>query len=67
MPVYKQAGSPNWLVEFVIDGQRFRRSSGTAIKRAAEALQRDAVARRVQTTAENDNRGRPMIQGRRIF
>ena len=40
MPVYKQSNSPNWLIEFVIDGRRFRRSSGTPIKRTAEALER---------------------------
>ena len=40
MPVYKQQNSRNWLVEFVVDSHRYRRSSGTTIKRKAEALER---------------------------
>ena len=39
MSVYKQSNSKNWLVEFVIDGRRYRRSSGTTIKRKAETLE----------------------------
>ncbi len=39
MSVYKQTNSKNWLVEFVIDGRRYRRSSGTNIKRKAETLE----------------------------
>ena len=35
MPVYKQPNSNNWLVEFKVDGKRYRRSSGTNIKRKA--------------------------------
>jgi integrase len=35
MPVYKQPNSKNWLIEFKIDGKRYRRSSGTNIKRTA--------------------------------
>jgi len=40
MPVYKQQSSRNWLVEFVVNGRRYRRSSGTPVKRHAEALER---------------------------
>ena len=40
MVVYKQQRSRNWLVEFVVDGRRYRRSSGTPVKRQAEALER---------------------------
>ena len=40
MPVYKQQNSRNWLVEFVVENRRYRRSSGTTIKRTAEALER---------------------------
>ena len=40
MPIYKQHGSDNWLIEFKIDGKRFRRTSGTTVKRIAETLER---------------------------
>jgi integrase len=36
MPVYKQPNSTNWLIEFIIDGTRYRRSSKTHLKRKAE-------------------------------
>ena len=39
MPVYKQSNSRKWLVEFVIDGRRYRRSSRTTVKRKAELLE----------------------------
>ena len=39
MPVYKQPNSPNWLIEFKIDGRRYRRSSGTNIKRKAQRIE----------------------------
>ena len=39
MPVYKQPNSNNWLIEFVIEGRRYRRSSGTSIKRKAIRLE----------------------------
>ncbi len=39
MPVYKQPNSPNWLIEFMIDGRRYRRSSGTNIKRKAQRIE----------------------------
>ena len=39
MPVYKQPNSKNWLIEFKVDGKRFRRSSGTNIKRKAKRLE----------------------------
>ena len=39
MPVYKQPNSKNWLIEFKVDGRRFRRSSGTNIKRKAKRLE----------------------------
>ena len=39
MPVYKQPNSNNWLIEFVIDGRRYRRSSGTNIKRKAQRIE----------------------------
>ncbi len=39
MPVYKQPNSKNWLIEFKVDGRRYRRSSGTHIKRKAERLE----------------------------
>ncbi len=39
MPVYKQPNSPNWLIEFTIDGRRYRRSSGTNIKRKAQRIE----------------------------
>jgi len=39
MPVYKQPNSKNWLIEFKADGRRYRRSSGTKIKRKAERLE----------------------------
>ncbi|PPR75640.1 MAG: hypothetical protein CFH05_00628, partial [Alphaproteobacteria bacterium MarineAlpha3_Bin4] len=39
MPVYKQPNSKNWLIEFKVDGKRFRRSSGTNIKRKAIRLE----------------------------
>ena len=35
MSVYKQPNSKNWLIEFKVDGKRYRRSSGTNIKRKA--------------------------------
>jgi integrase len=35
MPVYKQPNSKNWLIEFKVDGKRYRRSSGTKFKRTA--------------------------------
>jgi len=38
MPVYKQPKSKNWLIELMIDGRRFRRSSGTNIKRKAQRI-----------------------------
>ncbi len=40
MPIYKQRGSENWLIEFKVDGKRFRRTSGTNVKRIAETLER---------------------------
>ena len=40
MPVYKLETSRNWLVEFVVENRRYRRSSGTTVKRTAEALER---------------------------
>ncbi len=40
MPVYKQQTSRNWLVEFVVENRRYRRSSGTTVKRTAETLER---------------------------
>jgi hypothetical protein len=39
MPVYKQPNSKNWLIEFKVDGKRFRRNSGTNIKRMAKRLE----------------------------
>ncbi len=39
MPVYKQPNSNNWLIEFMIDGRRYRRSSGTNIKRKAQRIE----------------------------
>jgi hypothetical protein len=39
MPVYKQPNSSNWLIEFWLDGKRYRRSSGTNIKRTAEQIE----------------------------
>ncbi len=39
MPVYKQPNSSNWLIEFMIDGRRYRRSSGTNIKRKAQRIE----------------------------
>ncbi len=39
MPVYKQPNSANWLIEFTIDGRRYRRSSGTNIKRKAQRIE----------------------------
>ncbi len=39
MPVYKQPNSTNWLIEFTIDGRRYRRSSGTNIKRKAQRIE----------------------------
>jgi integrase len=40
LPVYKQPKSPFWLIEFRVDGRRFRRSSKTTSKREAQALER---------------------------
>jgi integrase len=39
MPIYKQPNTKNWLIEFKADGRRYRRSSGTPIKRKAELLE----------------------------
>ena len=39
MPVYKQPNSKNWLIEFKVDGKRFRRSSRTNIKRRATRIE----------------------------
>jgi len=39
MPVYKQPNSRNWLIEFKVDGRRYRRSSGTTVKRKAIRLE----------------------------
>ena len=39
MPVYKQPNSPNWLIEFTIERRRYRRSSGTNIKRRAQRIE----------------------------
>jgi len=39
MPVYKQPNSRNWLIEFKVDGKRYRRSSRTNIKRKAVRLE----------------------------
>jgi integrase len=39
MPVYKQPNSKNWLIEFKVDGKRYRRSSGTNIKRTATRIE----------------------------
>jgi len=39
MPVYKQPNSKYWLIEFWFDGKRYRRSSGTSIKRTAEQIE----------------------------
>lgn len=39
MPVYKQPNSKNWLIEFKVDGRRYRRSSGTNIKRKAVRIE----------------------------
>lgn len=41
MGVYLQPGSPNYLCEFVFQGQRIRRSTGTPKKREAEQFERD--------------------------
>ncbi len=40
MAVYKRAESPYWLIEFSVDGDRFRRSSGTTNKRIAKQIER---------------------------
>ena len=40
MPVYKQETSRYWLIEFVVENRRYRRSSSTTVKRTAEALER---------------------------
>jgi integrase len=39
MPIYKQPNSNNWLIEFKVDGKRYRRSSETNIKRKAIRLE----------------------------
>ena len=44
MPVYKQPNSKNWLIEFKVDGKRFRRSSGTNIKRKAKRLEEEVAS-----------------------
>ena len=40
MPIYKQSNSPNWLIEFSVDGKRYRRSSGTTNRRLAGRIER---------------------------
>jgi integrase len=41
MSVYRQPGSPNWLCEFQVRGERVRQSTGTAKKAAAKAFEAD--------------------------
>ncbi len=40
MPVYREPRSPNWIIEFTHQGQRYRKSSGTSNKRKALELER---------------------------
>ena len=39
MSLYRRAGSDRWVSEITINGQRYRRSTGTADKRAARAIE----------------------------
>jgi len=40
MRLTKRPGSPNWHVEGSVGGRRFRKSTGTTVKKTAEALRR---------------------------
>ena len=39
MAIYTRPDHKNWIIEFTVDGKRFRRSSGTPHRRAAERLE----------------------------
>lgn len=41
MAIYKQPGSPNWLCEFQVGGERVRQSTGTTVKADAKAFEAD--------------------------
>lgn len=64
MSLVKKSNSPDWYYDFVIRGERFQGSAGTADRRKAESVERDRKAKaRAELSKAEARKNAPMTFG----